>query len=185
MLADIELLILPPYRLNRQRTLIHILVKEFASNEWNQFCGAIAFAKQSGNSKSLIDAMRKFCEHGGRLEITFGAEIFGADASGSDYAAVHALLRTLDEYPNFCMYLYSNNRNKNRTFHPKLYLFSNEDKKKALLIVGSSNWSWGGFVNNVEANILVRFDLKKRQHATTVAEIRKHFSTYWRDLSEP
>ncbi|MFW9973207.1 MAG: hypothetical protein ACFFDF_23690, partial [Candidatus Odinarchaeota archaeon] len=45
----------------------------------------------------------------------------------------------------------------------KLYLFSNEEKSRALLILGSSNWSKGGLVTNVEANILVNFDLEKVQ----------------------
>jgi HKD family nuclease len=57
------------------------------------------------------------------------------------------------------MFLY-HDKKRSRTFHPKIYLFSNVPNNNALLIIGSSNWSAGGFHDNIEANVIIELDLK-------------------------
>lgn len=51
-------------------------------------------------------------------------------------------------------------RTNRRLFHPKLYLF--RDPTRFALIVGSSNFTFGGFESNLEANILVEGTLSSR-----------------------
>ncbi len=175
--ADIDLLVLP-YSSTKGKSLIHLLIKEFKSKSWTQFRAAIAFAKQSANYQELIGAMSNFLEKGHGIEMTFGADSFGAGTKGSDYESILALLVNLKEHEKFRLFLY---HEEGRTFHPKMYLFSNEEKRKALMIVGSSNWSYSGFANNVEANTIIKLDMSAKSHKDFYDNIVKMFSTYWQE----
>jgi HKD family nuclease len=61
-------------------------------------------------------------------------------------------------------------------------LFSNEQEGNALLIVGSSNWSDGGLVNNIEANVLLKLELDKEDHKQCYQMISEYFATYWTEV---
>ena len=175
--ADVDLLVLP-YASIKGKSLLHILIKEFKSNSWTQFRAAIAFAKESANYQELINAMSAFLEKGHEIEMTFGADSFGSGTKGSDLESILTLLENLKEYEKFRLFLY---HEEGRTFHPKMYLFSNEAKKKALIIVGSSNWSYSGLANNVEANTIIKLDMSEKKHKDFYENIIKTFSTYWQE----
>lgn len=175
MLAETEFIILP-YSSQRGRSILHILIEELSSGEWNTFGGAVAFAKQSGNDVRLLEALAKFAAGGGAISLTIGADVFGTTGRGSEYDAVATLLETLHPYPEAKIYLYHEGR---RTFHPKLYLFSNETAGIAMALVGSSNWTEGGLAENVEANVLVRFKLNQPDHRIAFDEVRGTLDRYW------
>ncbi len=151
----IEFLALP-YSAAAGRSILHVLIEELRSGRWNMFQAAVAFVNRSGDYPDLLDALKEFGEQGNRIELTFGADSFSGEAKGSDYEAVEELFQMLQGLPAATVYLY---HEKARTFHPKAYLFSDEDDDAATLLLGSSNWSEGGFSKNVEANLLVRLDL--------------------------
>jgi HKD family nuclease len=175
MLAETEFVILP-YASQRGRSLLHLLVRELRDGEWDTFRGAVAFVKQSGNYPHLLKALTLFAKRGGTISLTVGADVFGRKSRGSEYVAVAKLLKTFEPYSEAKLYLYHERR---RTFHPKLYLFSNEPGKRALAIVGSSNWTEGGLAENVEASVLVRFDLTRKQHKDTFEELKDTFERFW------
>lgn len=175
MLADTEFIILP-YASSEQQSILHILVNELNTGNWDSFLGAVAFAKQSGNDATLLDALTTFAEQGGAISLTVGADVFGASSRGSEYQAVETLLEKLEPYPTAKLYLYHEPR---RTFHPKLYLFCNEPEERALAIVGSSNWTEGGLAENVEANVLIRFDLSQADHRTEFEKLKRTFELFW------
>lgn len=175
MLADTEFIILP-YASQRGRSILHRLAEELSSGEWDMFHGAVAFAKQSGNDRRLLDALAAFAERGGSISLTIGADVFGPTSRGTEYAAVETLLETFKPFPEAKLYLYHEGR---RTFHPKLYLFSREAAGRALVIVGSSNWTEGGLAENVEANVSVRFDLNQKDHRIEFDEIKGILERYW------
>jgi hypothetical protein len=178
MQIDARLLLLP-YASQRNQSLLDILINEFNSEQWSRFYGAIGFAKVSGNFAELLDAMRAFVQRpGSELSITFGADIFGGDTRGSDYDAVREVLDTFGSSDNARVYLY---HERGRTFHPKLYLFASHESQKALLILGSSNWSEGGLVGNIEANVILQFDLTNQEHRSSFDDLLSHFNTYWRE----
>lgn len=178
MLTEAELII-HPYSSKDGKSLLDILVNELRSKKWIRFQAAVAFLKRSGNFRNLLEAMHTFIAEGGTIEITFGADTFAGNTRGTDYEAVKLLLSEFEEEPKVKFYLY---HEKRRTFHPKLYLFSNEQDNNALLIVGSSNWSDGGLVNNIEANVLLKLELDKEDHKQCYQMISEYFATYWTEV---
>ena len=176
MLTNTEVIILP-YSGEAKRTILHLLIDEFGSDKWTLFQSAVAFAKTSGNYEELLKAIATFLRSGGRVEMTFGADVFGRDVKGSEYEAIEKLLSEFQNQPNAKFFLY--HEKGSRTFHPKIYLFSNPKTNKALLLVGSSNWSAGGFHDNVEANISVELDLTKADHLSCHQQVQSYFSVYW------
>jgi HKD family nuclease len=175
MRTDVELMFLP-YAGATQETLVDVLIREFASGKWSSFSAAVAFARESGNYRELLVSLTDFARGGGTIEMTFGANRF-AEGEGSDYRAIEALLRELGDFPNVHLYLYEQ---PDRTFHPKLYLFASQTH--ALLIIGSSNWTQGGFQRNVEANVLLRLDLSDREQKGAYDRTVDVFHTYWREI---
>jgi len=173
--AEVELLVLP-YASVTGRSLVQVLIGELDSGRWGRFRAAIAFAKASGNFPDLLDAMVRFAKDGRSLAITFGADSFSG-AEGSDYAAIEGVLKAIEPHPTAKVFLY---REPARTFHPKLFFF--EGDEHALLIIGSSNWSYGGLAGNVEANLAVHLDLKDDAHRVWCGVVDALFSQYW---SEP
>lgn len=175
MFADIELLILP-YCAADKRSVLHILIDELGNPDWSRFQAAVAFAKATGNFPDLLGAMRGFAQRGGGIELTFGADGFSGETRGSDYQAIDEVLAAIGDEPTVRVHLY---HELGRTFHPKVYLFSNVEQGKAVLIVGSSNWSGGGLHDNIEANVLIRLDLATSEHRKVFDDIQFCFATYW------
>ena len=177
MRPEVELLILP-YASAEGGSLLELLIGEFESDTWAEFWGAVGFVKQSGNFPDLLDAMRRFAstDASRKLRVTFGADVFPGGSKGSDLAAVEAILDVLDELENADVYLY---HEKGRTFHPKLYMFANEEMTGALVILGSSNWSEGGLVQNIEANVVMRLDLGEGDQREAFEQVRRLFQRYW------
>lgn len=175
--ARVEVL-LQPYDAADEDSILHRLVQEFVSGRWTEFRGAVHFAKQSGNFVELLEAMDQFLFAGGKVHLTFGADVFGRSGFATDYSAIEQMLAEFEEYPDFTLHLY---HEKSRTFHPKVYLFS-RGSEAAMLIIGSSNWSEGGFFNNVEANAVIHLDLRDDQQRATFDRVVDCFNQNW---SEP
>jgi HKD family nuclease len=173
MQAEVRLMFLP-YDDRQSETLADVLVSELNSGKWTEFHCAVAFIRQTGNFQELQKALLDFGTAGHVIELTFGANTF-SDTEGSDYEAVETLLKNLRGCPNARLYLF---RDPARTFHPKLYVF--KSKTAALVIVGSSNWSDGGLIRNVEVNTLLELDLRQAAHLKTYRKIMEMFETYWR-----
>jgi HKD family nuclease len=176
MLTDVELFIFPYDALDGSRSLLHLLIEELRNDDWTHFHAAVAFAKTSGNFPDLLDALVSFAAKGNRIDLTFGADRFSGESKGSDYDAIEEVLSELNQQATANVYLY---HEVGRTFHPKVYLFSNTDLQRALVFIGSANWSEGGFGQNVEANVLLRLDLSKADHKACFDKIRIHFDQHW------
>lgn len=173
MKVDAELIILP-YD-GAAGGVVGRLVSELREGGWKRFRAAVHSAKATGNFTALLDALFAFAQAGHATELTFGADVFRA-GKGTDYAAIKTLLDRLDALPSARLCLY---REKGRTFHPKLYLFDAEAESRALLLVGSSNWTEGGFLSNVEVDVVIHLDLGDDEHRATYDRVAKCFSDYW------
>ncbi len=176
-MSEIELLVLP-YDSATGQSLLHRLISEIESGNWKRFRAAVAFAKSSGNYDELLSALLRFARNGGPVEMTFGADVFGGDVRGSDFDAVRRLLIKLGDLPTVRIHLY---HEAGRTFHPKVYLFDAEAEGRALAVIGSSNWSYGGLVDNVEVNVLLRLDLSAQEQLVIYERLSECFATYWKE----
>ena len=176
MRADVDLMFLP-YDDRSQNTLADVLVKELKNGNWTTFHAAVAFARQTGNFEEIQAALRDFCDAGGSIDLTFGANTF-ADTEGSDYQAIETLLKALEPYSDARLYLF---HDPNRTFHPKVYVLNNVGA--ALLIIGSSNWSDGGFVSNVEVNLVIRLNFENKEEGELFERLMLVFEKYWREAA--
>lgn len=171
----IELLLLP-YDSANGKSLLHRLIQEIEAGSWTRFRAAVAFIRSSGNHEKLLAALVAFASEGKTVELTFGANTFGGEAAGSELDAIAGVLDNLDELPSVRVFLY---HEQQRTFHPKIYLFDAEKEGRALLVLGSSNWSYGGLVNNVEANVVIRLDLVDDGDRRLYDRLVECFTRYW------
>ncbi|MGB4598630.1 MAG: phospholipase D family protein [Trichlorobacter sp.] len=177
MKAEIEFVTLP-YSSAAGNSMVDVLIREFANGKWSHFKSAVAFAKQSGNVEELLQSMEGFLAAGNYVEMTFGADKFSGNSRGSELEAVETLLDRFGAQEGFKLYLY---HEKSRAFHPKIYLFSNVAEKTGLFILGSSNWGFGGLVDNIEANVIVKLDLQDAEHQTFYDNVNKHFVEFWQE----
>lgn len=173
MRVDAELLVLP-YAARDGGHLLDRLIAELESDNWTEFRAAVAFGRRSGNFPDLLEALRTFAEAGHEVTITFSAQEFGEGAYATDYETVEGLLDHLEAIPSASVHLY---REPGRTFHPKIYLFANEES--ALLIVGSSNWGEGGLVTNIEANVVLRMNLQDDETRQQYECLVGYFQRFW------
>ena len=168
-------ILLFPYDAAEGESLFHRLITELNSGHWMRLRVAVAFARVSGNADQLLAALLRFASSGRTVGLTFGADTFGSDA-GSDLQAVEQLVSQFEPYPNVKICLY---HESGRTFHPKIYLFDDEANEKALLIIGSSNWSYGGLATNIEGNILLHLSLDIGEERTIYDRLVHCFADYW------
>src|SRR5258708_11262175 len=134
---------------------------------WDTLDIAVAWVRASGMAY-LSDRLANFLENGGRLSVIVGIDIQNTTREG-----LQALL-DLEQYGKCETIVYHNEANW--VFHPKLYLFRNEEE--ARLIVGSNNITQSGLYVNVEAGLQVDTDV----NASVVGQALDALSS-WKDTT--
>jgi hypothetical protein len=134
---------------------------------WDTLDIAVAWVRASGMAY-LSDGLANFLGNGGRLSVIVGIDIQNTTREG-----LQALL-DLEQYGNCETTVYHNEANG--VFHPKLYLFRNEEE--ARLIVGSNNITQSGLYVNVEAGLQVDTDV----NASVVAQAVDALAS-WKDTA--
>ena len=109
---------------------------------WDSLDVAVAWVRCSGVSY-LFDGLARFLRHGGKLSF-----VVGIDLQNTSMEGLRALL-DLEVHGHCETYVYHNEAGS--VFHPKLYLFRNEEE--ARLIVCSNNLTAAGLYANVEAGL--------------------------------
>lgn len=71
---------------------------------------------------------------------------------------------------------------RNVLFHPKLYFVKGADRAK--LVIGSANLTLGGLNNNIEAGMLIDFDLADANDRSSVEKIEEQFASLANDYPE-
>lgn len=122
------------------------VIKANLLGNWTRFRAAVAFVKKSG-TKHIAKELHEFSKQG-TIQIIAGIDHLGTSKEG--------LEQILDAISPKDELLVLHNRLA-MTFHPKIYLFANEDV--AEIIVGSGNLTQGGLFTNYEAAFCVRLDL--------------------------
>jgi hypothetical protein len=134
---------------------------------WDTLDIAVAWVRASGMAY-LSDRLANFLRHGGQLSV-----IVGIDLQNTTREGLEALL-DLEQYGRSETFVYHNEAGS--IFHPKLYLFRNEEE--ARLIVGSNNITASGLYVNVEAGLQVDTDI----NADVVAQTLDALSS-WKDTT--
>ena len=134
------------------------------SGKYSDFKAAIAYVKLSGVNL-IYDDLITFSKSGGKTSI-----ISGIDQSITSYQALINLL----PFTNDSFYIH-HDKNFDISFHPKLYLFGNDEVEK--IIIGSSNLTAGGLYLNYEINVSMTIsqDNDGREFIDNVTK-------YWNDL---
>ena len=147
------------YNLAADTSVAAELIKQFKSRRFGSFTCLVAFASSSGVAAItpyILDAKSK----GMKIRV-----ILGIDQKGTSKEALAAVLDWgVDSYV-----YHTDARN---IFHPKVYLFENEDI--FTLIVGSSNLTVPGLVQNVECSLLIK-DIKSNP-------VHQAFYNYWKAI---
>lgn len=134
---------------------------------WDTLDIAVAWVRASGMAY-LSDSLANFLEHGGHLSV-----IVGIDLRNTTREGLQALL-DLERHGQSETFVYHNEAGS--IFHPKLYLFRNEEE--ARLIVGSNNITASGLYVNVEAGLQVDTEI----NAPVVAQTLDAISS-WKDTT--
>ncbi len=111
---------------------------------------AVAFVKYSG--LQLLDPFLDTClTQGGNVEF-----IVGLDFHTTDAESLQAMMKRASAFASqFKFYCYSAPTDRATAYHPKLYLFDEDESIKS--IIGSSNLTRGGLIKNIEVNAVLEF----------------------------
>ena len=134
---------------------------------WDTLDIAVAWVRASGMAY-LSERLANFLHRGGQLSV-----IVGIDLQNTTREGLQALL-DLERYGRCETFVYHNEAGS--IFHPKLYLFRNEEE--ARLIVGSNNITKSGLYVNVEAGL----EVDTTADATVVAQALDALSS-WKDTN--
>ena len=137
-----SLLILQPYG----DRLGDLLNSRLQDPQWTVFRSAVAFVKRSG-VVHIADNLRTFARRG-RVLMTVGVSMGGTSIEG-----LTSLLECLNDHGEVWVFHNENGP----TFHPKMYVFSNDTN--AEVIIGSGNLTQGGLFDNYEASIALTLNL--------------------------
>lgn len=150
--------------LTHENTAGEEIAHTLKSGKYSDFKVAVAYSRNSGISR-IYNELSDFANNGGKTSI-----IAGIDQSNTSYQA----LVNLKTFAKDNLFIH-HDKNVDITFHPKVYLFGNREIEK--IIVGSSNFTAGGFFLNYEANIDVTLDSSKN-----AKDFQKQVSDYWNTL---
>ena len=125
--------------LANEKNIGNEISKILKSENYKFFKFAVAYAKNSGIGR-LNNDLVNFSDSGGQTEA-----IVGIDQRITSYQA----LVNLSSITKGNLLIYHDKGMI--TFHPKLYLFGNDNVEK--VIIGSSNLTAGGLYTNFEANV--------------------------------
>jgi len=111
---------------------------------------AVAFVKFSG-VRLIQENLVGLLDRGGEAEI-----IFGLDFSLTEPRALSRVMEIQASHPALTLFAFSNPYLPGRepAFHPKLYMFEQADGDWTA-IIGSSNLSRGGLIDNVEIGVAI------------------------------
>ncbi len=135
----------------------------FDSNIYDTFYGFVAFAAASGILK-LIKSIEAAKQNYKRLVF-----FIGVDNKGTSKEALELLVKKEIE-----TYIF-HRQEEYITYHPKLFLF--EGLTHARIIIGSSNLTRSGFINNIEASIQLDFQPQTdKQGKKVLTDVKNYFN---------
>ncbi len=127
---------------------------------------AVTFARRSGLEE--LEALPRFQERGGKLRF-----LAGTDFQQTELGMLDALSTRPDTEVRLSVHGAA--VGGRRTFHPKLYIFRNEDRVSAL--IGSANFTRGGLRTNVETAVLLSGNADEPPLQEAVGTFRRYWTS--------
>ncbi|ALJ00790.1 hypothetical protein DC20_19620 [Rufibacter tibetensis] len=143
------------------------LKQELNNLDWKLLEIGVAWVRRSG-VRHIFNDLAAFLERGGEIKC-----IVGVDFEHTTLEGVQDLM-LLKEHGKFILYVYHNEASS--VFHPKCYLFSNNEYAK--LIVGSNNFVEAGLYTNIEASL----EITEQSSDPAIVEAKKSFE-FWCDTT--
>lgn len=116
----------------------------YDKHQWSVFEFAVAWINRVGADK-IFDSVKAFLYQGKSIRATLGV-----DFSSTSYEALECLLELEEEGLDINVFIF-HDESRLSTFHPKVFLFSNDSHSN--LLVGSNNMTGGGMGGNVEVTM--------------------------------
>jgi len=139
-----------------------ILTTELGNGTWTSFRAVVAFLKLSG-LRHLASPLDVFLTAGGEAKLSIGI-----DHDGTSLEGLQDLWRVINGRAD--LYVFTEGQGGQvRTFHPKAFLFENDNN--AVAIVGSGNLTGGGLFTNHELGVKIELDLTHGDSAAFLAAL--------------
>lgn len=148
------------YNIEEDSSIGKELVKQFESKIYDSFTCLVAFASYGG-----VSALTKYIEEGKAKGMKIKV-VLGIDQKGTSKEALEEVLAWNIDARIF----HTSSKN---IFHPKVYLFENRDI--FTLIVGSSNLTVPGLVQNIECSLLIKDTIDP-------SSVHDDFYRYWKGI---
>ena len=150
--------------------IVQELKESFRNKKFDSFTCFVAFANTAGLKQIKYDLFQA------TKHVKKWAVVVGIDFTTSKEALEILLELEVNTKVFFT-------KTPNKTFHPKIFLF--EGVKQNKLIVGSSNYTKGGLLTNIESSLCVEFDTTREPTARgghdyggekLVKEVKEYFA---------
>lgn len=141
------------------------LRQNLSSPQWTHFHACIAFVKRSGVAH-VQEVLESFSEDRDvRISV-------GLDHGVTSMEGLIDLKKALGGRGQLFVFKNANSS----TFHPKAYLFRNDEK--ADVVMGSSNLTEGGLYTNYECSLRVQLTLSKRPQRAVFESVQKRLNEW-------
>jgi len=136
-----------------------LIIDSLGDAAFNKFLAIVAFASEGG-VKSIYDHIERAKNH---TQFDF---FIGIDQKVTSGEALDLLLKS-----KVNCYVY--HTVSHIIFHPKIYIF--EGEKQGRIIIGSSNLTAQGLFQNMEASLVVDFEMTEEQGINLLHQIKNYY----------
>ena len=159
---QVELLMQPE---NEENRIGDFLKSQLSDGKWTHFYSASAFVKRSGvkHIEQELVSFSNTCE----VRIICGVDMGGTSIEG---------VKMLHECIGNDNSLWFFHNEAGSTFHPKVYLFFNDNK--ASVAIGSGNMTEGGLFTNYEMGAVIEMDRSKKKDKDFFVKIINIFDSW-------
>lgn len=137
-----------------------LIIDSLADETFSHFTVIVAFASEGG-VRSIIDHLKNAKKHLTNIEF-----YIGVDQQATSHEALNLLLESgVDSYIYHTV--------SHIIFHPKIYIF--EGEKQGKIIIGSSNLTIQGLFQNMEASLVVDFEINNEHGINLLNQIKNYY----------
>jgi HKD family nuclease len=132
----------------------------------------VGYASVSG-FEAILDPLKAHVQNGNSFRIVVGCDY------GSKHEQVFRLMQKVKfDYPDkIGLKVFTHAGNPSETFHDKLYIF--RFQAEVVVLVGSSNLTKGGLLENHELLVSLRYNVSDKRDKRQLEDFERIFKYYW------